>query len=106
LSGKQKKKVLKEPRVQKRNKKGSKSSFFTFSEIFLLLGISVIVALFFMVVIFFNERLGITPWLSVVFLDHFTEGENWILFMISIILSFFISILVIVTIFKSRVRLD
>jgi len=74
--------------------------------IFLLLGIASFMGLIFMVIFFFNERLGITPWLSVIFLDNFTEGENWILFMISIIFAFFVGILTIYLIFRRNIKVN
>ena len=55
-----------------------------------LLGISVISAFIFMVVYFTLERWNITPWLNITYISGLTEGENWILFISSFILTFFI----------------
>jgi len=90
----------------KKVKKAKPFKFSRGSNLFLILGIASFLALIFMIVIFFNERLGITPWMSVIFLDNFTEGENWILFMTSIIGAFFIATLTLFFLFRKTIRMD
>jgi len=93
----------------KKKREIKKAKSFKFSKgrnIFLILGIASFLGLIFMIAMFFNERLGITPWMSVIFLDNFTEGENWILFMTSIIGAFFIATLTLFFLFRKTIRID
>lgn len=81
------------------------SPYQSFVSILAVLGISVFLALIFMLVIFVNEQLGITPFLGIFYIDHLSEGENWILFMGSIIFAFFIGVLTIWVIFRHYRRI-
>ncbi len=63
--------------------------------VFALLGISVLIGLVFMIVVFFGERLEIVPFFGIIYMESLTEGENWITFYSFFILAIFLGILVI-----------
>lgn len=67
----------------------------TFVIILAILGLSNILALIFMTIYFSFEQLGVTPFLSLIYLDNIPEGDNWILFLTSILLAFFLGLLLI-----------
>ena len=68
--------------------------------IFALLGLSVILCLVFMISFFFGERLEITPFLGIIFINNLTQGENWILFFCFFIFSVFIGIFIIWVVYR------
>lgn len=65
-----------------------------------ILGLGTLMATIFMVLWFSGERLGLFQYLSVCQIEGLTEGENWILFVATFILTFFIILLVIWFIYR------
>lgn len=69
--------------------------------LFALLGLAMFMTLIFMILWFAGEKLGIVPVLSVWNIDGLTEGENWIVFMASFVLIWYIGLLILWFIYRA-----
>lgn len=58
-----------------------------------LFGVAVCIGFVFMIIYFLGERAGFAPWLSVNLMEGVTNGENWTLFLFTIFLAFYFSLL-------------
>jgi len=66
-----------------------------------LLGVSMIIALFLMIVIFLGEQFGVMPVLTVILIDTLTIGENYLLFVVVFILGIFLGLITIWVVYRA-----
>jgi hypothetical protein len=71
-------------------------------QILMNLGAAMVVGFFFMVILFFGERSGVSPWLQLVYIESMTAAENMLMFILTVVIGIFIGLTILNIFFNNR----